>query len=164
MGNIQDDISFDYHRRIRYKSELAGWLGSGNFHFGLTLNFNRTTSLSGAKRQVGDLFARVDGQLLGTRFHNQRQRRTQGAFFFEHVETNLHCHGLVRVVKDRHDEFVAMFPASGTGGPWTDVCISGTHAIREGNIAAAANYITKEQSAWSDSTTSFWLDEFYPKH
>lgn len=149
--------------RYRYRPELAKWIGGLGFNVGLTLNFNRQTGLMAARKQVRDVFFRVERKLIGTKFNQRPERRTRGVFFFEHVETNIHCHGLLAIPDERHDRFMSMFPADGRGGPWSEVCPSGTHCIRVGNIEAAARYDTKEQTPWSAPATMVWLAEFHPQ-
>lgn len=147
--------------RKRYRPELARWIGGLGFNVGLTLNINREIGLMGARAQVAKLFLRVDRKLAGTKFNKRPDRRVQGVFFFEHVETNIHCHGLLTVPAERSEKFMALFPADGRGGPWSKVCPSGSHCIRVGNIEAAARYDTKEQTPWSAPATMLWLAEFH---
>ena len=83
-------------------------------------------------------------------------------FFFEHVESNLHAHGLIEVQPDRLDTFTGLF-AETSSDIWSSVCASGTcwlDGLREPR--AAAYYNTKEQTPLSDPLTTLWLDEFFP--
>jgi hypothetical protein len=149
-------------RRI-YRSTMAEWLCSHNYNLGLTLNFNAPVGLALARKQVGDLFFRADRRLLGSRFHRKRDRRITGVFFFEHVQTNLHCHGLIKVEPDRLDGFKALFDKP-FGDIWSRVCVSGTHYLSDlTSPRAAAYYDLKEQRPWSDPQTTLWLEEFFPE-
>lgn len=163
MSNGEYYSDLNARLRRRYKPELAAWIGGLGFNVGLTLNVNRQTGLMAARAQVGKLFFRVDRKLFGTKFAERPERRTQGVFFFEHVETNIHCHGLLAIRPECHDRFMSMFPVDGRGGPWSKVCPSGTHCVRIGNIEAAARYDTKEQTPWSAPATMVWLAEFHPQ-
>lgn len=162
MGKYADEISFESRVRFVYRRQLAEWLCTKPFNAGLTLNFNSDSGILVARRQIGELFARVDRKLLGTRFHRKRDLRTTGVFFFEHVESNLHAHGLIEVRPDRLDAFKTLFEESASE-TWADVCTSGTCWLDDlTNIRAAAYYDTKEQKPWSDPQTTLWLEEFFP--
>lgn len=162
MSNITDTSTFEQSVRYRYRAELSRWLGARPFNVGLTLNFNRSTPLSLARKQIGDLFFWVDRRLFGPRFLRRPDIRVQGVFFFEHLETNTHAHGLIEVREEARDKFLCLFP-EGENGIWSKIRSGGSHFVSPGtNIGAAANYITKEQRAWSDPDTMLWLSEFHP--
>ncbi|MNS06320.1 hypothetical protein D3C72_377420 [compost metagenome] len=161
MSNVIENVGFKYAALQRYRSDLSNWLGQMDFNVGLTLNFNQPSSLTHARKKVGDLFFRVDRKLLGARFHKKPTLRTTGVFFFEHVDTNIHCHGLIRVRDENMIAFKKLFPEDGCG-LWSNVCSSGSHYISSGsNMVTAAYYVTKEQKPWTDPETTLWLDEFY---
>tara|TARA_R110000782_G_scaffold40150_7_gene92811 strand:+ start:1438 stop:1935 length:498 start_codon:yes stop_codon:yes gene_type:complete len=161
MSNVREHIGFEHVVLQRYRSDLAAWLGRMDFNVGLTLNFNQPSSLSHARKKVGDLFFRVDRKLIGARFHRKPKLRTAGVFFFEHVDTNIHCHGLIRVRDEAMHAFKELFPDDDCG-LWSNVCSSGSHHISAGaDMETAAYYITKEQKPWTDPATTLWLDEFH---
>lgn len=162
-GNIKDDISFDARLRASYRTKHAEWLDGLGFNVGLTLNFNdRRVGLYAARERVRDCFARVDRRMLGRNFNKKSaEERVEGVFFFEHVESNLHCHGLVRVAPEMLARFDRLFPADSDRGVWADVCPSGTYALRDIAPRAAAFYVTKEQNAWSDTDRTLWLSESF---
>lgn len=161
MDHTEYYSNLDASLRKRYRPELARWIAGLGFNVGLTLNINREIGLMEARSHVAKLFVRVDRKLAGTKFNQRPDRRMRGVFFFEHVETNIHCHGLLTVPAERHEKFMTMFPADGRGGPWSKVCPSGSHCIKIGNIEAAARYDTKEQTPWSAPATMLWLSEFH---
>ena len=161
IDHTNDGVASAFRRR--YKTAYADWLCSQQFNAGLTLNWNADTNLDSARRDVGSCFFRVDRRLLGTRLHKHRDRRTFGVLFFEHLSTNLHCHGLIRVAPPHLPAFFDLFPAD-RGGVWSEVCPSGTYALSPMTTPrAAAHYDLKEQHPSSDDRTVLWLDEFHPK-
>lgn len=161
MSNLSTSADFNRTVLKRYRNELAGWLGRQDFNIGLTLNFNRRMGLTHARKQVGDLFFWVDRHLGGPRFQKRPERRIGGVFFFEHLDTNIHCHGLIKVPEGSLPKFAVLFPGD-RNGLWSDVCPSGSHFVSTGTMQAAANYDSKDQKPWSDPTTMLWLSEFYP--
>lgn len=191
MGNYSNILDYGSNLKLSYKHVLANWISSQTFNLGLTLNFNyggtsksrsahfedskrfaierrnaesntnSASRLNLARRQVGELFGRVDRKLLGTRFNKKPHLRTHGVFFFEHVDTNIHAHGLIDVRGDRVTDFkdIMLEPPN----IWMTVCSSGSYWIDDlTNIRAAAYYDTKEQKPWSDPQTTLWLEEFFP--
>ena len=148
-------------RRSALRESWIDFLERQEFNVGLTLNLNMgAVPLVLAHQRVRDLFFRVDRRLLGTRFTTRPAERTHGVLFVEHPQSNLHLHGLLRVRPDRVEEFASLFPGE-RGGPWSDVCASGTHFIRDVQGRAAAAYVTKAQSLDLDDGTMIWLDQFY---
>jgi hypothetical protein len=162
MANIQEDQSFVSRFNARRQPEYAAWLGNMSFNVGVHLFFNSDVTLSKARSTVKRCFRDVDRELVGTRFHKKpASLRTTGVFFFEHLDTNLHAHGLLRVREDRLAQFEELFPATGRG-LWTECWESGSQTTEMLYDAAGfADYITKEQKASAAPETMLWLEEAF---
>ena len=163
MANYQDEISFEARFNRRRQREYAAWLGCMDFNFAVHLFYNANISLSNARSAVTDCFRNVDRILLGTRFNKKPSSMwTSGVFMFEHLDTNLHAHGLVRVNRDRIAQFNELFPADGRG-IWCRSWASGSQTTEMlYDTAGFADYITKEQKASADPETMLWLEEAFP--
>lgn len=162
MGNYNDTISFESRFNSRCQREYTSWLGSMDFNVAVHLFFNSNVTLTKAGGVVKECFRDVDRELFGTRFHkNPASLRTTGVFMFEHLDTNLHAHGLIRVRSDRLAQFNELFPESGRG-IWTDCWVSGSQTTEMVyDTAGFANYISKEQKASSAPETMLWLEEAF---
>lgn len=159
MGNYHDYQSFESTFNSRGQAAFAKWLGGMDFNVAIHLFFNSDVSLPKAGRVVTQCFRDVDRKLLGTRFHKKpASRRTTGVILFEHLQTNLHAHGLLRVPTDRLAQFAELFPANGRG-IWTDCWPSGSQtSAMLYDTAGFAHYITKEQKASAAPETMLWLE------
>ena len=180
-GNYAGHESFESRFNRTCRSAYAGWLDDPTLNVAMTLNFNprpfrqpvregdapvfsSPITLKNAKQAIGRCFAKVDRRLLGRQFTGDRDRdqRITGVFAFEHVHSNLHAHGLLRVHPDRIGAFTQMFPPT-QRGIWTQVWASGsqwtTFARDPGGFA---HYFTKEQRASSAPDAMFFLEDFFP--
>lgn len=191
MGNYTHNTDDHANMVLQHRRALSSWLCTQTFNLGLTLNFNLDidpkekskklceserfalerrnaerrfnddSRIQFTRRKIGDLFARVDRKLLGSRYHQKHDLRTRGIFFFENIKSNIHAHGLIRIQDGRIDEFKHIM--DDTPDIWSKVCPSGSYFIDDlNNIQAAARYITKKQTPWSDSQTTLWLEDFLP--
>ncbi|WP_143324421.1 hypothetical protein [Caulobacter sp. FWC2] len=161
MGSYYDKISFEAQFNACRREHYARWLGDPSFNVAITLNFNGPISVGNAGACIGTLFRDVDRVLLGSRFNKYRDARTEGVFFFEHVNSNIHAHGLLQVQPSRVGRFMELFPECGRG-IWSDVWKSGTQFVRTAHDPAGfARYITKEQFASSSPETMVILSDFY---
>lgn len=161
MGNYSDEISHEARFNARKREYYASWLGDPSFNVAMTLNYNGGVSLGGAGSRIGTLFRDVDRVLLGSRFNKYRGARTEGVFFFEHVNSNIHAHGLLRVDPLRLERFNELFPEDGRG-LWSSVWPAGTQFTKPAHDPAGfAHYITKEQFASSAPETMVILSGFY---
>lgn len=165
----------------KFRESYIDFLVSQNFNFCLTLNWNpgedrgaicqrydfdshRCVSLKSAREQVGNLFFRVERKLFGRRFNEMSiDRRVHGVFFFEHISSNIHCHGLLRVPPGYHLKFRSFFPED-RGGLWSKVRKSGSYCLKEDfSPRCAAAYCSKDVHKNSNFENSLWLDEFHSK-
>jgi len=118
-------------------------------------------SVERARQDVGALLARVDRRLLGTRFHKKPDQRTTGVFFFEHVERNLHAHGLIRVPPARLLDFHRLFPSE-RGGPWNDIVPAGSYRLEIiDDLRTTVGYVLKEQHLATDERMTVWAEDFF---
>ena len=161
MGNYSDEISYEARFNAQRREHYASWLNDSSFNVAMTLNYNGAVSLGGAGGRIRTLFRDVDRVLLGSRFNKYKDARTEGLFFFEHVNSNIHAHGLLRVDPRRLERFAELFPEDGRG-LWSSVWHAGTQFTRPAHDPAGfAHYITKEQFASSASETMVILSSFY---
>lgn len=159
--NIEDNFLVRSRSKLHLRRSYSKWIGELGFNTALNLNFNSDVRLPTARWAVRKLFRNVDRRLLGTRFHKQPiELRTNGVFAFEHLESNLHAHGLIKVGQARGDSFFELFPGE-RGEIWSAIWPSGTYEIKAAHDPAGfAHYFLKEQGPWSESETMLWLDEF----
>lgn len=171
MSNISDDLNYAARNGAKAKDELIRFYARQGFSHVLTLCWNTDflaarAGLRGrlelARQDIRELMARVDRRLLGTRFHTKpRDQRTAGVFFFEHVDRNLHAHGLIRVKADRLLGLHRLFPDE-RGGLWNHVVPAGSYRLEMiDDVATTVGYLLKEQHIGADDRTTVWADEFY---
>lgn len=162
MPNYLDNQSFESHFNMTRRSAYSRWLSDPTLNVAMTLNFNRPVSLANARKTIGLCFGKVDRKLLGTRFTQRRDDRITGVLMFEHMKTNPHAHGLLRVQPQRLERFGEMFPPT-QRGLWSDVWAGGSQWTTDADDPAAfAFYMTKEQHASSAPETMLFLEDFFP--
>lgn len=162
MGNYFNEEIFTQRFERTRRSAFATWLDDPTLNVAMTLNFNTPVSLANARKAIGRCFCKVDRKLFGTRFQHKREQRLTGVFVFEHLQSNLHAHGLVRVPVDRLGTFASLFPET-QRGIWSDVWPAGTQwTTRSSEPAGFAFYMAKEQRASSLPETMLFLEEFFP--
>jgi hypothetical protein len=163
MGNYQDQDSFESRFNRECRGAYARWMDDSSLNVAMTLNFNTDISLGNARRAIGYCFCNVDRRLLGTRFVKRRPERVTGIFAFEHLQSNLHAHGLLRVQPERIKTFFEMFPAT-QRGIWTQAWAAGTQwTMGTHKPSGFASYLAKEQRASSLPETMLFLEEFFPR-
>jgi hypothetical protein len=151
------------HNPRTLRTPLADWLANTGFDFFVTANFNQESaakrSAVAAKRFAysttqGRLLAardklrawhgHVDRKLLGANWSKAGvERRTLFVGFYEHAETNMHWHLLVKLrARDR----AWLFEAA-AAGLWSKLVESGTMDVRRlatlDDRARVAGYVTK---------------------
>lgn len=162
MANCSDDQSFESRFNLTRRSAYARWLSDPTLNVAMTLNFNRPVSLANARGLIGQCFCKVDRKLLGARFTRRRDQRTTGLFVFEHLQSNLHAHGLLRISPRRLERFAELFPPS-QRGLWSDVWPGGSQwTTGADDPAGFAFYMAKEQHASSAPETMLFLEDFFP--
>ena len=161
-GNYADHESFESRFNRTRRSAYARWLDDPKFNVATTLNFNAPVTLTNAREAIGRCFCKVDRKLLGANFQQRRDLRVTGVFTFEHLDSNLHAHGLLQVSPDRLGRFRELFPET-QRGIWTDVWPAGSQWTgRARDPAVFAFYMTKEQRASSAPETMLFLEDFFP--
>jgi hypothetical protein len=162
MGNYFNKESFEDRFNRDVQDSYSEWFSDPAYNRAVTLNFNTNVSLNNARVCVGKLFRNVDRRLLGTRFTKYENERIQGVFLFEHLETNLHAHGLIQVCPSLEDEFDQMFSGSNRVN-WSNIWKAGTHCVKQSyDPARFAHYFSKEQRASSAPETMLFLKDFHP--
>ncbi|HTI66231.1 MAG TPA: hypothetical protein VL460_01650 [Caulobacteraceae bacterium] len=160
--NMLPNDDFKARFNMTRRSAYSRWLSDPTLNIAMTLNFNRPVSLANARSAIGECFGKVDRKLLGRRFTRRRNDRTTGVFMFEHLKSNLHAHGLLRVQHARLERFSEMFPPT-QRGLWSDVWAGGSQWTTDAaNPAGFAFYIAKEQHASSAPETMLFLEDFFP--
>jgi hypothetical protein len=87
--------------------------------------------------------------------------RTKAVFFFEHPDSNLHAHGLIRVRRDQLLKLHRLFPNE-RGGPWNRLVPSGSYRLEMiDDVATTVGYLVKEQHLGADDRLTVWADEFF---
>jgi hypothetical protein len=107
----------------------------------LTLVTNAEGSPMKLRRAIKDLLARLDRALLGPKWQKQsKDQRTEGVFIIEHVESNIHAHGMLRLPSfDEAEIYMTV------GTFWNKLCPSGNSCFRLLEDAlVCARYCTKE--------------------
>lgn len=162
MGNYTDEISAEWRFNSTRRQHYARWLDDPAYNIAATLNFNAPISVGNAKQCVSKLFGAVDRKLLGSRFNNYTDGRVGGVLVLEHLQSNIHVHGLLRVEPTRLDRFMTMFPSDGRG-VWSNIWKAGTQFVTAAHDPYGfAYYLSKEQFASSAPETMFFLNDFWP--
>lgn len=178
-GNIANDLSFVGSNRERFKDELIRFYAKQGFTRVLNLFWNadagdpraahtkqkikgRNVSIERARQDIGALLARIDGKLLHRNFHEEpKEKRTKAVFFIEHVGSNLHAHGLIRVQRDQLLKLHRLFPSE-RGGPWNRLVPSGSYRLEMiDDVVTTVGYLVKEQHLGADDRMIVWADEFF---
>lgn len=161
MGNYTNETSAEWQFNSRRRQEYARWLGDPSYNIAATLNFNSPVTISNATRCIRRLFGAVDRTLLGSRFNRYTTGRVDGVMVLEHLNSNLHAHGLLKVDRQRLDRFMAMFPSDGRGA-WSEIWSAGTQFTTYAHAPSGfASYMAKEQFASSNPETMLFLRNFY---
>jgi hypothetical protein len=161
MGNYTTEISADWRFNTARREQYALWLDDPAYNVAVTLNYNTPISVANAAHRIGKLFGVVDRKLLGSRFNRYATGRVDGVLVLEHLSSNIHAHGLLRVPPERLDRFMAMFPPDGRGA-WSRVWEAGTqHVTAAHDPAGFGSYMAKEQRSSSAPETMIFLRDFY---
>ena len=112
-------------------------------NFYVTLTDPTEPHLMTMREKLGKLCGRIDRAVLGKKFSRHLpHKRTDGIFFIEHVGSNIHAHGLLRVPKASHEEFDALIKMQ-----WHRVCRDGKYDLQTVyDCAGVASYCTKEMT------------------
>lgn len=109
--------------------------------FFVTLTDPTERNLTVMKSLLSKYCGRIDRALLGKKFEFlPAEERTDGIFFIEHVESNIHAHGLLRVPQVSEEALGAL-----TKKQWHRVCRDGKCDVQAVyDCDGVARYCTKE--------------------
>mgnify|MGYP000848867969 CR=1 FL=1 len=109
----------------------------------LTLVTNSEGSPASIRKDLKSLLARIDRASLGPRWQKRpKDERTEGVFILEHVETNIHAHGMLRLPQNDDNDIHMII-----GTNWGKLCPGGNSLLLPvGDAKRRAGYCTKEMS------------------
>lgn len=112
----------------------------------VTLVTNEIWELPKMRQAIKHVLGRVDHSLLGRNWWKQPwDCRTEGIFFIEHVESNAHAHGLLRLPKRHPDDqrdMTRLFAEH-----WQNLAPAGSLDFQQLHDApGCADYCTKEMA------------------
>jgi hypothetical protein len=121
------------------------WLLDQGFTHGVTLAFNRKTTLNGGRKSLKRFHAYLDRALLGTHWHKKPNLdRTFFIAFPEHIDSNLHYNLLLRVRDTNIQKTADIIPQI-----WSKVVPSGSVDVKlvseAYDYSKLIDYYTKEQ-------------------
>lgn len=136
-------MEHDYGQKKKLQQAWVEFASAFQPNFYITLTDPTEPHLSTIREKLGRLCGRIDRAVLGKKFtRHLPHERTDGIFFIEHVGSNIHAHGLLRVPKASLDEFDALIKKQ-----WHRVCRDGKHDLQEVyDCAGVASYCTKEMT------------------
>lgn len=125
----------------RLRDTITGFVASQDWSWAVTAVFNRDTSPAGGRRALKAFHARIDRAFLGRNWqHAPADRRSFALWFPEHVQSNLHFHGMIRVPAEFADRFLTV-----GAGAWKDLAPAGNLLTKPiTDLAYWGGYITKE--------------------
>lgn len=136
-------MEYDYGHKKRLRQAWVEFVEAFEPNFYITLTDPTEPHLATMREKLGRLCGRIDRALLGKKFARHLPvERTDGIFFIEHIGSNIHAHGLLRVPKASFDELGAL-----TKMQWHRVCRDGKFDLQEVyDCAGVASYCTKEMT------------------
>ena len=136
-----DSSGLGYSERKRVKAAYMSFLEQFEADCFVTLVTNDDGTIEGMRALIRNFLARVDRKMLGNAWlERPRDERTDGVFFIEHVSSNIHAHGLVRMAKN--DKVNVQNHCQNV---WGKLCPSGSVLIETPDSERkVAFYITKE--------------------
>lgn len=136
-------MEYDYGHKKRLRQAWVEFVEAFEPNFYFTLTDPTEPHLATMREKLGKLCGRIDRALLGKKFaRHLPHERTDGIFFIEHIGSNIHAHGLLRVPKASFDELGAL-----TKMQWHRVCRDGKFDLQEVyDCAGVASYCTKEMT------------------
>lgn len=149
--------------RKRSRQVLADWVSEMHWDWTVTLNFNTSDMTPDRAREaVAEWLGRLDFTRLGPGWQKKRPEiRTGGFFTMEHIESNLHVHGVIRsskLVRNKleeadDDQMERLWLASAKGRTFW--------AMRPHDIYGYVDYITKELIFPGRENNYFFASEFH---
>jgi len=124
------------------KESFAKWLGSMEWDYFVTLNLNAASTVTGVRNRFKGFCQHLDRRILGCRYQNYPNKRTEIVAFPEHIHSNCHLHCLVRIHGDAMPKILMddFFHFS-----WSEVVNRGSADVQYiTDPATLAAYVTKE--------------------
>jgi hypothetical protein len=88
------------HTKLRMQQDIRSWLGTTDFDFFVTANFNCATNNRSARTALSRWHALVDREALGPKWNMKpADQRTLFFAFAEHPNSNRHFHMMIRSAK-----------------------------------------------------------------
>lgn len=126
--------------RSEYRAALIRWIEDFKPSVYLTFVFNSPISARSAQDRLEEFHQRIDRALLGPKWHQQGEKRSQYVAFIEKATTNLHIHAVFHLPTGDDRKFVSAAPAK-----WKKLAPAGNLDIQPVTYAeGVADYITKE--------------------
>lgn len=123
-----------------YRAALIRWIEEFKPSLYVTFVFNSPISTRSAQDRLEEFHQRIDRVLLGPKWYQQGERRSQYVAFIEKATTNLHIHAVFHLPTGGDTKFVSAAPAK-----WKKLAAAGNLDIQQVTYAeGVANYITKE--------------------
>lgn len=116
------------------------------------------------REMVKRLHARVDRQLLGSRFNRlPPERRSRFIGFVEAMNVHPHVHFLWKAPAERVGHFEILFNNAARDTPWRDIAPFGSHCLeRFHDVSGWASYCLKRQMSDDAWDTMIISDDFCP--
>lgn len=126
--------------RSEYRAALIRWIGEFKPSLYVTFVFNSVISARSAEDRLEEFHQRIDRALLGPKWHQMADKRSQYVAFIEKATTNLHIHAVFHLPTGGDKKFV-----SKAAGKWKKLAPAGNLDIQPVTYAeGVADYITKE--------------------
>jgi hypothetical protein len=139
---LTEDIIFQQSKEIKQGlTDLAISLAPTH---NIDFVFNQDRSIEGTRKDLNRFLMRVETNMLGKFFYRKpADERIKSICFVEHIETNIHYHGLLHIPQHFHDRFTIKAIKA-----WLKICPSGSLKITpiptEPEIFIKSNYAHKE--------------------
>lgn len=132
---------YSYSERKCMKTAYMSFLDQFEADSYVTLVTNDDGTVEGMRALIRDFLARLDRKMLGNAWLERPQdERTDGVFVIEHVSSNIHAHGLVRMAKNDKIDIQEHCKAI-----WAKLCPGGSVLIETpDSVQKVASYISKE--------------------
>lgn len=136
-------MEYDYGHEKRLQQAWVEFTETFEPNFFVTLTDPTEPHLATMREKLSKLCGRIDRAVLGKKFAScMPHERTDGIFFIEHIGSNIHAHGLLRVPKTSLEEIEGL-----TKMHWHRVCRDGKYNLQTVyDCAGVASYCTKEMT------------------
>lgn len=134
---------YSYNERKQLKEAYMDLMDDFQPNSFITLATNGDGTIEGMRDLVKDFLARLDRKILGNAWLERPiHERTDGVFIIEHVTSNIHAHGLVRLAKNDNVDVEAHCKSV-----WGKLCPGGSVLMEPpSSTHAVARYISKEST------------------